>query len=265
MNKKFDTKGIVVVKIGGVALSSQDTTFDDIVSLQRRGLKLVIVHGGANIVNRWLEKQQIPTSFVNGERVTDQATLEMVTAVLAGLVNKEIVATINCLGGLAFGMSGVDGGLLGSRVGDVKMGFVGRIENVAVPPLKAIIEAGFVPVVAPISLNLGCETPHLLNCNGDTVAGEIASAIGAEKLIFLTDVAGILDGEGKLIKSLGADEAEALITSGVAKKGMIPKIRAGVRALSQGGLARIVDGRLPHALTAEIEGKLEGTTIRAIR
>jgi acetylglutamate kinase len=159
-------------------------------------------------------------------------------------------------------MCGVDGGLLGSRIGDEKMGFVGRVENVVVPALMTLIEAGFVPVVAPISQNLGCEAPHLLNCNGDTVAGEIAAALGAEKLIFLTDVAGILDGSGKLIKDIGADEAEALITSGVAKKGMIPKIRAGVRALAPGGVTRIVDGRLPNALAAEIEGKLEGTTIR---
>lgn len=262
MNKKVDKKGIVVVKIGGVALSSQDTTFEDIVKLQRRGLKLVVVHGGANIVNRWLDKQGAATSFINGERVTDYATLEIVTAVLAGLVNKEIVAAINCLGGRAFGMSGVDGGLLVARVGDEAMGFVGRIETVDAQALLALIEAGYVPVVAPISLNLGCETPRLLNCNGDTVAGEIAAAIGSEKLIFLTDVAGILDGAGKLISVLGPDKAEALITSGVAKKGMIPKVRAGVRAISRKVVARIVDGRQPHALIHEIEGKLDGTTIR---
>lgn len=262
MNQKTEAKGIVVVKIGGVALSSQDTTFEDIVTLQHRGVKLVIVHGGANIVNRWLDKQGVTTSFVNGERVTDHATLEMVTAVLAGLVNKEIVAAINCLGGRAFGLSGVDGGVLAARTGDKTMGFVGRIEHVAAAPLMALIEADFVPVVAPISLNLGCEAPHMLNCNGDTVAGEIAAAIGAEKIIFLTDVAGILDSSGKLIKEISVKEAEGLITSGVAKKGMIPKIRAGVRALSRNGVARVIDGRQPHALTAEVDGKLEGTTIR---
>lgn len=264
MKKNVDINSLVVVKIGGVALSSQDTTFEDIVALQRRGLKLVVVHGGANIVNRWLEKQGTPTSFVNGERVTDRPALEMVTAVLAGLVNKEIVAAINCLGGRAFGLSGVDGALLGASVGDEAMGFVGRIEKVAAAPLLALIEAGYVPVVAPISLNLGGESgaPHLLNVNGDTVAGEIAAAIGAKKLIFLTDVAGILDGSGKLIRALSPDEAEALITACVAKKGMIPKVRAGVRALSKGGVARIVDGRRPHALTGEIEGNLEGTTIQ---
>jgi len=262
MNKKADKKGIIVVKIGGVALSSQDTTFEDVVALQHRGVKLVIVHGGANIVNRWLDKQGVATSFVNGERVTDHATLEMVTAVLAGLVNKEIVANINCLGGRAFGLSGVDGGLLGARAGDKTMGFVGRIEHVAAAPLLALIEADFVPVVAPISLNLGCEAPHMLNCNGDTVAGEIAAALGAEKLIFLTDVAGILDGSGKLINELSASEAEGLITSGVAKKGMIPKIRAGVHVLSNKGIVRIVDGRQPHALADEVAGRPAGTTIR---
>jgi len=268
MDGNVEMSGLVVIKIGGVALSSQDTTFEDIVTLQRQGIKLVVVHGGANIVSRWQEKQGAIASFVRGERVTDRAALETATAVLAGLVNKEIVAAINCLGGKAFGLSGVDGALLEASVRDEAMGFVGRIDAVTTAPLLALIEAGYVPVVAPISLNISGGqggAPLLLNVNGDTAAGEIAAAIGAEKLVFLTDVAGILDGSGQLLKALAPEEAEALITAGVASKGMIPKVRAGVRALSRDGVTRIVDGRQPHALIREIEGSLEGTTIRLSR
>lgn len=257
--------GLMVIKIGGVALSNHDTTFEDIVSLQQQGLRQVLVHGGANRVSDWLEKLGVPTRFVRGERVTDPAALEMVTAVLAGLVNKEIVASINCLGGRAVGLSGVDGALLGARVRDEEMGFVGRIEEVEPTLLITLLEAGYLPVVAPLCLHLvgePAEAPRLLNVNGDTVAGEIAAAIRAEKLVFLTDVAGILDQSGQLLEALAPEEAEALIAAGVASKGMIPKIKAGVRALSQDGVTRIVDGRKPHALIREMAGSLKGTTIR---
>ena len=257
--------GLTVVKIGGVALSSQDTTFEDIVSLQRQGLRQVIVHGGANRVSGWLERQGTPTRFVRGERVTDLTALEMVTAVLAGLVNKEIVATINCKGGRAVGISGVDGALLQASVREEEMGFVGQLEAVEPAILFSLLEAGYLPVVAPLSLHLvgrQGDAPRLLNVNGDTAAGEISAAIGAEKLIFLTDVAGILDQSGRLLEALTPEDAEALIAAGVASKGMIPKIKAGIRALSSRGTARIIDGRKPHALILEMEGRLEGTTIR---
>jgi len=255
---------VIVVKMGGSTFGSGDTTVDDIVSLQQQGKLLVIVHGGANLASEWLTRQEIPTRFVRGERVTDMATLEVVTAVLGGLANKQIVAAINSAGGRAVGISGVDGALIQSRIKDEEMGYVGAVVKVDTAPLEALLRDGFIPVVSPLSLHVADkpgDAPQILNVNGDTVAGEIAAAIAAERLIFLTDVAGISDRSGKLLPRLSAGEAEALMTSGVASGGMIPKIKACLMALSGDSLARIVDGRQPHALLREVEGEGSGTTI----
>ncbi len=254
----------IVIKLGGATLGSHDTIIEDIAKLQQQGKSLVIVHGGAKVVTEWLTRQQVPTSFVHGERVTDKVALEMVTAVLGGLVNKEIVAAINSLGGRAVGISGIDGALIQSKIRDKELGYVGTIVKVDIAPLEALLQAGFIPVVAPVSLHSFDKpdnTPPMLNVNGDTVAGEIAATIGAERLIFLTDVAGIRDHSGEMLTRLSPDEAEALLTSGVASAGMIPKIKACLRALSNASAARIIDGRQPHALLKEIEGKGGGTTI----
>jgi len=253
-----------VVKLGGATLGSHDTTIEDIVELQQQGKSLVVVHGGAKVVTEWLSRQGISTRFVEGERVTDEATLEMVTAVLGGLVNKEIVAAINSRGGQAGGISGVDGGLIQGRIRDKELGYTGTVVKVNVNLLKVLLQSGYIPVVAPISLH-SFDKPdkasQLLNINGDPVAGEIAAAIGAERLIFLTDVAGVCDQSGKVISRLSAGEAEALMASGVASGGMIPKINACLRALTSTSTARIIDGRQPHALLKELEGKGGGTTI----
>jgi acetylglutamate kinase len=256
---------VIVVKLGGATFGSHDTTIEDIVELQRQGRLLVTVHGGANVVTEWLSRQGISTRFVDGERVTDKTMLEMVTAVLGGLVNKEIVASINNLGGRAVGISGVDGGLIQGKIKSEEMGYMGRVVKVDFALLEALLQSSFVPVVAPVSLHSfdkPDKAPLLLNINGDPVAGEIAAAIGAEKLVFLTDVAGIFDQSGKLLSHLSADEAEALMLSGVASGGMIPKIKACLRALSNTSTTCIIDGRQPHALLREIEGKGGGTTIQ---
>lgn len=245
-------------------MGSQDTTIEDVVSLQRQGKSLVIVHGGGKIITDWLEKRGIPTRFVNGERVTDEATLEVVVSVLAGLVNKEIVADINALGGMAIGISGVDGGLIEGRIKDRELGYIGEVVKVNLSPLEALLKSGYIPVVAPVSLNAGKpeKAPRVLNINADAVAGEVAAAIGAERLIILTDVVGVCDQSGNLLPRLSPDEAEALLASGVASGGMIPKIKACLRALSGTPLTRIIDGRQPQALLREIEGKGGGTTIK---
>ena len=256
---------VIVVKLGGATLGNHDTTIEDMVELQQQGKSLVVVHGGAKVVTEWLKKQGISTRLVHGERVTDEATLEMVTAVLAGLVNKEIVAAINSLGGQAIGISGVDGALIQGRIKNKEMGYMGTIVKVNIAPLRALLESGYIPVVAPVSLHSfdkPDEAPQLLNINGDPVAGEIAVAIGAERLIFLTDVAGIYDHSGKLLPQLSPSEAEALMASGVASEGMIPKIKACLRALSNTPVTRIIDGRQPHALRREIEEGSGGTTIK---
>ena len=256
---------VIVIKIGGATFGSHDTTLEDIVHLQQEGKSLVVVHGGANVVTEWLSRQGIPARFVRGERVTDEAALEMVTAVLGGLVNKEFVATINGLGGKAVGISGIDGALIQSKLRNKEMGYVGDIIKVNTALLETLLQSGFVPVVAPLSLyavDKPDDAPPMLNLNGDTVAGEIAATVGAERLIFLTDVAGVCDDSGKLIPQLSPDEAEASMASGVASGGMIPKINACLRALSDTSATCIIDGKQPHALLREVEEGGSGTTIR---
>jgi acetylglutamate kinase len=258
---------VIVVKLGGATFGSHDPTIEDIVELQRQGRLLVIVHGGANVVTEWLSRQGISSRFIDGERVTDKTMLEMVTAVLGGLVNKEIVASINNLGGRAVGISGVDGGLIQGRIKSEEMGYMGTVVKVDLALLEALLQSYYIPVVAPVSLHSfdkPDKAPLLLNINGDPVAGEIAAAISAEKLIFLTDVAGIFDQSGRLLSHLSADEAEAIMLSGVASGGMIPKIKACLKAVSGGCTACIIDGKQSHTLRKEIEEGGCGTTIQAV-
>ena len=255
---------IIVVKIGGSTLGSHDTTIDDIVALQQKGEPPIVVHGGGKLITDWLKKIGIATSFVRGERVTDAPALEVVTAVLAGLVNKDIVASINSRGGRASGISGVDGALIEGKIAEPEKGYVGVAVKVNTGIIQALVQAGFVPVIAPVGLNTYERpegTPNALNFNADIVAGEIAAALGADRLVFLTDVAGILDTSGQLLPKLSSREAQTLLTSGVASGGMIPKVQACLRALSAGGKTCIVDGREPHALLKTISGEYTGTVI----
>jgi len=262
MGSKLDKA--VVIKIGGATLGSHDTTIADIVSMQQQGRSLVIVHGGGKMITSWLEKRGIKTTFINGERVTDEETLEVVVSVLVGVVNKEIVADINAGGGLSIGISGVDGGLIQGKFKNKELGFVGEVAKINPAPLEALLQAGYIPVVAPIAIDVKAEkAPRVLNINADIVAGEIAAAIGAEKLVFLTDVAGVSDHSGNLLSRLSPGEAEALVAAGTASGGMIPKIKACLRALSgKASVCIIVDGRQSHALIDDINGKSGGTTIK---
>jgi len=257
---------IIVVKLGGSIFDNKDTTIEDVVYLQKQGRPLVLVHGGANIVTKWLTRQNTDTDFFQGERITNQAALEMVTAVLGGLVNKEIVAAINTSGGQAVGISGADGGLIQGKIRSKDMGYVGNVVKVDQSLLMALLDSGFIPVIAPVSLHSFDRPPMaplLLNINGDTIAGEIAAAIGAEKLILLTDVNGIHDEAGKLLPKLSPFEVEVLLTSGVASGGMIPKLKSCLRALSNTSTSCvIIDGRQQHALLREVETGGSGTTIK---
>jgi acetylglutamate kinase len=255
---------ITLVKIGGSTLGSHDTTLDDIVTLQRQGKPVVVVHGGGKLITEWLTKLGVESKFVRGERVTDETTLAVVISVLAGLVNKDIVASINARGGKAVGISGVDGALIEGKISDPDKGYVGATTRVNPKILMALMAAGYIPIVAPVGLNAGTRpagTPLSLNFNADVVAGDLATAIGAGKLIFLTDVPGILDGSKKVIARLTASQAEALVASGVAAGGMIPKVQSCIRALSGTDMSCIVDGRQPHALLQTIENTYPGTTI----
>lgn len=259
-------KGIIVVKIGGSTLGNHDTTLEDLVELQKQGKSLVVVHGGAKVTSEWLARLGIPTSFVNGLRVTDAETLKVAAAALGGLVNKELVVGIQALGGKAVGLSGCDGSLLWASIKSPEMGYVGEIVAVDPTLLKLLLGAGYMPVVAPISFGSVEGKVMLLNVNGDTAAGEIAAALAAEKLVFLTDVDGIHDGSGKAIPSLNLAEARDMLASGVASGGMIPKIEASLRALATTKVARIIDGRISHALLHDFvrqaqQTKSRGTTI----
>ena len=257
----------IVVKIGGSTLGSHDTTIDDIVRLQKEGRSLLVVHGGGALITDWLKKQGVATTFVQGERVTDRPTLEVATAVLAGLVNKDIVASINNSGGRAVGISGVDGSLIDGRIADRARGFVGATVRVNTAVIEALVAAGFVPVIAPIGFHAAgkvSDDPLTLNFNADVVAGEIAAAVRAERLIFLTDVPGINDKSGKLLARLTPQQAEDLIASGVASGGMIPKIRSCLTAVSGGSATCIIDGRQSHALFQEVQGSGGGTVISSV-
>jgi acetylglutamate kinase len=259
---------VIVVKIGGSTLGNHDTTLEDLVELQKQGKSLVVVHGGAKVTTEWLARLGIPTSFVNGLRVTDAETLKVVAAALGGLVNKELVVAIQALDGKAVGLSGCDGNLLWAGVNSPEMGYVGEIMAVDPTLLKLLLNAGYMPVVAPISFGSVEDRVTLLNVNGDTAAGEIAAALAAEKLIFLTDVDGIHDGSGKVIPRLNLAEAKDMLASGVASGGMIPKAEASLRALTTTKVVRIINGRVAHALRNDISGKAQqtksgGTTIVA--
>ena len=255
---------ITVVKIGGSILGSGDTTIADIVDLQKQGKHIIVVHGGGKLVTDWLKIQGLSANFVRGERVTDKPALDVATAVLAGLVNKEIVAAINCCGGRAVGISGVDGGLIQGGIRDVEMGFVGNITRVDVTVLETLLQSGFVPVVATVGLNTQVSNgaPQILNINADVVAGDIAAVIGAARLIFFTDVDGIHDASGQVMSYLSSLEAADLINSGVASGGMIPKIKACLKALNGHTATCVIDGRQPHALLDHIAGKTSGTVIK---
>ena len=251
----------IVVKIGGSTLGRHDTTLEDLVALQKEGRTLVVVHGGASIVSEWLSRLGIPTKFEKGLRVTDKQSLDVVAAVLCGLVNKELVIGIQALGGRAIGLSGVDGGFIEARIKDAALGYVGEVVKVNPEPIEAILKGGYIPIIAPLGLAAKGRKSEKLNVNGDPAAGDIAAALEAERLIFLTDVPGILDSSGVLLPRLSADEASALIGSGVVSGGMIPKVEACLRALSTVPVTQIVDGREPHALLQALSGKGDGTTI----
>ncbi len=253
----------VVVKIGGSTLGSHDKTLEDLVTLQRTGVPLVVVHGGAKEVTDWLTRLNIPTKFINGLRITDLETLKVVTAVLGGLVNKELVSSIWRLGGKAVGLSGADGNLIQAENRTPELGYTGEELVVDVTVVRVLLKEGYIPVIAPICLGIykNSNETNLINVNGDTTAAKVAAALGAEQLIFLTDVPGIYDSSKKLISKLSCDAARELVKSGTASGGMVAKVEACLMALPEVAATRIIDGRAPHALLKEIEGKGVGTTI----
>jgi acetylglutamate kinase len=235
----------------------------DIVLMKQTGIDPVVVHGGGPQIGAMLGRLGIQSRFVDGLRVTDQAAVDVVEMVLTGSINKQIVSRINAAGGRALGLSGKDGNLVIARKvamterdpvsgeqRDVDLGFVGEPETVNPEVLHSIMKSETIPVIAPIGVGRGGET---YNINADTMAGAVADAVKAERLVLLTDVAGVLDNDKKLIARLTVREARALIASGTISGGMIPKIQTAINAV-EGGVhaAAILDGRIPHVLLLEL-------------
>jgi acetylglutamate kinase len=255
----------IVIKIGGATLGNHDTAIEDIITLQQQGRPIIVVHGGGKVITDWLSRQGVTTSFVRGQRVTDETTLEVVVAVLAGLINKEIVANLNTRGAKSVGISGVDGVIEGT-IKEKKLGYVGKVTKVNTKLLHVILESGYIPVIAPVSLNSSHAANNkmrILNINADTAAGEIAVAMAAERIVFLTDVGGVYSHSGKLIPELSSEEARRLVISGEIVGGMIPKIEACLKTVAKTSFAYIVDRRKPHTLVDIIEGEIRGTIIRS--
>lgn len=246
----MSSRGPLVIKIGGSTLGSADTTFRDIAALAKAGKPPIVIHGGGAEASRWLEAMNIPSRFERGLRVTDAKALPVIVAVYAGLVNKTIVSAINAAGASAVGICGADGRTLECALADPALGFVG--EPVAVHPaaIEALHSAGIIPVIGPVGFVPGELSDQLVNVNADTVAGNIAAAVGASRLVFLTDVDGVQDANGVVIPSLSGEKARALIADGTIAGGMIPKVQACLHALSLGVEVQIVDGRSSGMLLA---------------
>lgn len=256
----------LVIKLGGSTLGQHDTTLEDLVWLQRQHeTQAVVVHGGGKAITEWLDRMKVPTQFSNGLRVTDEQSIGVVIAVLAGLVNKQLVASINALGGRAIGLCGADAGILRAKIKDPALGFVGEPSKVDSAVLEGILALGLLPVLAPIGiLETGEGTDStLLNINADTTAAAIGGAMRAGDLLFLTDVPGVNGADGKVIPRLTRAKAMDLIAAGVISGGMVPKVQACLQALDRVPATYVLDGRRPHALRQFLAGEQAGTCIEA--
>ncbi len=255
-----------VIKYGGHAMGDEELAgifASDIVLLKQVGIHPIVVHGGGPQIGKMLERLKIQSEFVDGLRVTDASTVEIVEMVLSGNINKQIVQAINAAGGSAIGLSGKDGNLIratqlrrtvrdeNSNIEKIlDLGFVGEPEQINPQILTSLEQSGMIPVIAPIGVGSGGET---YNINADTVAGAIAGAIGASRLLLLTDVTGVLDKQGEIIPELSIEQVGALREDGTITGGMIPKLETCTAAVANGvDAAVILDGRMPHVMLLEI-------------
>ena len=256
----------IVIKYGGHAMGDDDLArlfATDIVLLKQVGIHPIIVHGGGPQIGEMLERMKIRSSFIDGLRVTDAETVEVVEMVLAGTINKQVSASINEAGGVAVGLSGKDGNLIqASKLRRTKkdpdsniekildLGFVGEPERINTYALDVFQQSDMIPVIAPIGIGAKGET---YNINADTAAGAIAAAMGAKRFLLLTDVAGVLDRNGDLIENIEAADAKKLIQDGIIGGGMIPKVETCLKAIENGVDASVIlDGRVPHAILLEL-------------
>lgn len=244
---------VVVIKFGGHAMGTDEAMESfarDVVLMQQVGVNPVIVHGGGPMINEMLAKLEIKSDFVNGKRVTDAATMEVVEMVLSGRVNKRIVQAINAQGGRAVGLSGKDANLMVCDQEDPDLGFVGSPADIDTSLLETLFSDDMIPVIAPLGAGRNGET---YNINGDTAAGAIAAALNADRLLLLTDVPGVKDGSGEVVTELTTAQIEELTAGGVIAGGMIPKTETALAAI-RGGVRAVVilDGRAPNACLLEL-------------
>ena len=250
----------IVVKYGGNAMISDDlrkAVISDIILLKLVGINVMVVHGGGPEISAMLKKTGKESKFVNGLRYTDEETMDIVQMVLCGKVNKDLVATLNRAGGSAVGLCGLDGGMMKAKRrldGGVDYGLVGEVVSVDPKPITDVIADGFIPVISTVAQGVDAETSY--NINADTAAAKIAIAMGAEKLILLTDVRGLLrdkDDESTLISQVRVSEVPVLVKDGVISGGMIPKVDCCVEAVRSGvHRTHILDGRIPHSILIEV-------------
>jgi acetylglutamate kinase len=244
---------IVVIKFGGHAMGdddAMDTFARDIVLMRQVGVNPVIVHGGGPMINEMLDKLQIKSDFVRGKRVTDEATMEVVEMILSGRVNKRIVQAINAQGGRAVGLSGKDANLIFCKQTNPELGLVGTPSEIDPSILRTLFDAGVIPVIAPLGAGYNGET---YNINGDTAAGAIAAALKADRLLLLTDVAGVKNKEGEVLTAITAEQIREMTADGTIAGGMIPKTETALEAI-EGGVRAVVilDGRAPNATLLEL-------------
>ena len=253
--KKYSGK-TVVIKYGGNAMINEDLkqqVMEDIALLWLIGVKVVLVHGGGPEISQTMKRLGKEAVFVDGLRVTDKETVDIVQMVLAGKINKTLVNLIQMKGGHAVGLSGIDGGILEAKVKDERLGFVGEITKVRTQPILDLLEKNYIPVVSTVASD---RMGNTYNINGDTAAAYLAGALGAERLIMMTDIAGILmdkDDPSTLIPSITVSEAKKLYDQGVISGGMIPKVDCCIEALAHGvNNVVIMDGRIPHSILMEL-------------
>ncbi len=253
--KKFNGK-VIVIKYGGNAMINEqlkEQVMEDIALLWLIGVKVVLVHGGGPEINELMNKLGKKAEFVDGLRVTDKETVDIVQMVLAGKVNKSLVTLLQMKGGHAVGVSGIDGGLIEAEIKDERLGYVGRITKIRPQPVEALLEKNYVPVISTVASD---KQGNVYNINGDTAAAYIAGALSAERLLMMTDIAGILrdkDDPASLIPELTVSEALALREQGIISGGMIPKVECCIEALREGVKnVTILDGRIPHSILMEL-------------
>ena len=245
---------VVVVKFGGNAMGDDEAMADfarDIVLMKQVGIHPVVVHGGGPMINDLLGKLGIESRFVRGKRVTTKEAVQVVEMVLSGLVNKRIVQALNDAGGRAIGISGKDDDMMVCEADDPELGFVGRPIEMNIQIIRDLYLAGLIPVIAPVAT--GMADNETFNVNGDTAAGAIAGALQADRLLLLTDVAGVKDASGEVVTQMNPEQMQAMIADGTIAGGMIPKVASCIQAVRNGvGRAHILDGRIAHVLLLEV-------------